>query len=313
MGCSASKVRASLTVVVLIAMLAVASASTAQWRGPRGFAPDGHALRPPRAATESASSPGLAPATPPSAAGKLVAAWSFDGPAGALESVSGWHAAQGGGGWGNNELEYYTARPANAALDGQGNLALTARRERYGDNGITRDFTSARLQTLGSFALTSGRVEARIKLPAGRGLWPAFWLLGSDIGSVGWPRCGEIDVMENLGQDPFTFFGSVHGPTATGTPWGKTAAKRSASSLAAAYHVYGINWGPGRIDFTFDGSVYATRTPESLGPDQRWAFDGKPFYLLLNLAVGGTWPGSPTATTPFPASMLIDWVHVYSS
>lgn len=322
MGFSASQVRGSLTLAVLIAAIGPASANAGQWRVAHRFAPDrpGRPAQPAKTHTHKSNgdrrqgaNPPTVAVTPPGSADTLVADWSFTGPAGALPSVSGWHAVEGGGGWGNHELEYYTARAANASLDGQGNLALTARRERYGANGVTRDFTSARLQTLGSFSTSYGRVEARIKLPAGRGLWPAFWLLGSDIGSVGWPGSGEIDVMENLGQDPFTFFGSLHGPTSTGAPWGMTAAKRSANSLADSFHVYGITWSPGRIDFTFDGSVYATRTPSSLNPGQRWVFDGKPFYLLLNLAVGGSWPGSPAATTPFPASMLIDWVRVYGS
>jgi beta-glucanase (GH16 family) len=120
--------------------------------------------------------------------------------------------------------------------------------------------------------------------------------------------------MESIGQDPFTFFGSLHGPQTSGAKsYGLTATYHSRVSLAADYHVYGIRWSRDRVDFTLDDSVYATRTPASLGPGQQWVFSGKPFYLLLNLAVGGKWPGAPTASTPLPATMLVDWVRVYEA
>jgi beta-glucanase (GH16 family) len=218
---------------------------------------------------------------------------------------------RGGGGWGNGELEYYTGRAQNVALDGHGELAVIARREAYRGNA----YTSARLQTKGSFAARYGRIEARIKLPAGQGLWPAFWLLGTDIDSVGWPNSGEIDVMENLGQDPFTFYVSIHGPqTRHGAlSYGTTTAIHSSTSLAASFHVYGMRWTPNRVEFWLDGSMYAAQSPTSIGAGERWVFNGKPFYLLLNLAVGGSWPGPPSGSTHFPATMLVDWVRVYSS
>ncbi len=210
-------------------------------------------------------------------------------------------------------MEYYTSRPSNAALDGQGDLAVTARRETYsGSGGVTRGYTSARLQTEGLFATTYGRLEASIKLPAGRGLWPAFWAVGSDVENVGWPDSGEIDMMESLGNDPFTLYGSIHGPEPGNARGYKfTTPHRSADSLAGGFHVYGIDWSPEAIVFTFDGITYSTRTPTSLTGREQWAFN-KPFFLLIDLAVGGTWPGAPDASTPFPATMLVDWVRVYS-
>ena len=242
-------------------------------------------------------------------------AWSdeFNGPAGAGPNPGKWSFATGGEGWGNEELESYTSRPVNAELDGQGHLAITARAETYtGADGVTRSYTAARLQTKGLYAITYGRIEARIKLPAGRGLWPAFWALGNDIGSVGWPNSGEIDVMESLGNEPFTLYGSIHGPE-LGSPdgYGLTTPHRSSVSLASGFHVYGVEWSPGVIVFTFDGIPYATQTPASLSAGQQWVFN-KPFFLLLNLAVGGSWPGAPDSSTSFPATMLVDWVRVYS-
>jgi beta-glucanase (GH16 family) len=243
---------------------------------------------------------------------QLVWSDEFNGPAGASPDTTKWTFDRGGGGWGNNELEYYTSRPTNVALDGQGHLAITARREPYSGHGVTREYTSARLQTLGLFATTYGQIDARIKLPAGRGLWPAFWAVGSNVENIGWPNAGEIDIMESLGNEPFTLYGSIHGPE-LGAPTGYkfTTPHRSASSLAGGFHTYGIEWSPGAIVFTFEGIPYATRTPASLPSGGRWVFD-KPFFLLLNLAVGGNWPGAPNASTPFPATMLVDWVRVYS-
>jgi beta-glucanase (GH16 family) len=237
----------------------------------------------------------------------------FRGPAGAAPNAANWSFDTGGNGWGNEELEYYTARRANAALDGHGDLVITARAEPYsGRDHVTRSYTSARLKTAGRFATRYGRIEARIRVPEGRGLWPAFWALGSDIESVGWPASGEIDIMESLGDKPFTLYGSIHGPQ-RGQPRGYalTAPLVSSVSLAGGFHVYGVDWSPNAIVFTFDGTPYATRTPASLSAEQSWVFN-KPFFLLLNLAVGGDWPGAPDSSTRFPAQMEVNWVRVYS-
>ena len=236
----------------------------------------------------------------------------FKGPAGTPPDPSKWGFDVGGSGWGNHELEYYTARPANATLDGNGHLAITARRETYSGHGVTRSYTSARLKTEGLFSVAYGRIDASIKIPAGRGLWPAFWALGEDVESAGWPASGEIDVMESLGDNPFTAYGSIHGPQAGRTGgYGIVAPFHSPTSLAAGFHDYGVQWSANSIVFSVDGRPYATRTPGQLERAQQWAFN-KPFFLLLNLAVGGDWPGAPSAATQFPATMLVDWVRVYS-
>jgi beta-glucanase (GH16 family)/transcriptional regulator with XRE-family HTH domain len=234
----------------------------------------------------------------------------FNGRAGAPPDPAKWQAVTGGGGWGNHELEDYTSRAANVSLDGKGHLAITAQHGGYRDSsGVTSNYTSGRIQTKGLYQSRYGQIEARIKLPAGQGLLPAFWALGGD-GT--WPAAGEIDLMENLGSDPFTIIGSIHGPQA-GSPRGYaiSAEDHSRVSLAAAFHVYGVEWSPKKIVFTLDGVPYATRTPSDLSSHESWVFN-KPFYLLLNLAVGGTWPGSPNASSRFPVTMLVDWVRVYS-
>jgi beta-glucanase (GH16 family) len=244
---------------------------------------------------------------------RLVWSDDFNGPAGGPPDPTRWQAVSGGNGWGNNELEYYTSRTANVSLDGAGHLAIIARRETYaGADGVTRNYTSARIQTKGLFQTRYGTIEARIRLPVGKGLWPAFWMLGSNIDAVSWPACGEIDVMENIGSDPFTAHGTIHGPDdSTGAAYGLGAPVSSHTSLAGGFHVYGITWSAKAISFSLDGVTYETRTPSSLSGGQQWVFN-QPFYLLLNLAVGGTMPGSPNGSTQFPASLLVDWVRVYN-
>jgi beta-glucanase (GH16 family) len=243
---------------------------------------------------------------------RLVWSDEFNGPAGASPNPAKWRFDVGGGGWGNEELEYYTSRRTNASLDGYGHLVLTARRESYTAKGTTRYYTSARLKTQGLFSTTYGRLQARIELPSGRGLWPAFWAVGEDIESLGWPASGEIDVMESLG-DPFTVYGSIHGPEGD-SPRGYsyTTPHSSLVSLSGGFHVYGVDWSPAAIVFTLDGVRYATRTPTLLSVGQQWVFN-KPFFLILDQAVGGVWPGAPTASTAFPSTMLVDWVRVYSA
>lgn len=232
----------------------------------------------------------------------------FSGPAGSLPDPARWHIVSGVRG---GQLQYYTERAGNVSVDGDGHLAITARRERFtDDSGTSSEFTSASIETKGLFATMFGRIEARIQLPSGQGLWPAFWALGSDYDSVGWPQSGEIDVMENLGQDPFTIHGSIHGPRdGVADGYAITMANHSAVSLAGGFHVYGVEWRSQRIVFEVDRVPYATITPSSLAPGEAWVFE-KPFFLLLSLAVGG-WAGEPDASTQFPATMLVDWVRVY--
>jgi beta-glucanase (GH16 family) len=239
--------------------------------------------------------------------------WSenFNGRAGSPPNRARWNFDVGGGGWGNRELESNTPRRRNVVLDGRGHLVITARAETYtGPDGLTRSYTSARIQTLHKFEFTYGLVEARIRVPAGQGLLPQFWMLGNDgYQPHGWPASGEIDAMELLGSEPNVAIGTVHGPWAW-APHGVGTKVHSAKSLASDFHVYGVEWSPGQIRFILDGSVYRTITPVSLQPGSVWPFQ-HPNFLLLDLAVGGNWPGSPDASTRFPARMLVDWVRVW--
>jgi beta-glucanase (GH16 family) len=236
----------------------------------------------------------------------------FNGSAGTPVDPRSWNTETGGAGWGNNELQTYTNLPENVALDGHGALAITARRETVtGSDGITRAYTSARLDTIGKFNFLYGRVQARIKVPAGQGFLPAFWALGSDISSVGWPASGEIDMMEVLGNDPSQVMGSLHTPLVEGSTNAAscTTAYEAPQQLSSGFHVYGMDWTPGRIQMSIDGQPYATYTPADASCGT-WVFD-KPISLMLTLAVGGNWPGAPNQSTPFPAKMLVDWIRYW--
>ena len=238
---------------------------------------------------------------------KWELAWhdEFSGPANTAPDGRKWTHDLGGDGWGNHELEEYTNRTANAFLDGHGHLAIRA--IRTGPN----QYMSARLKTEGRFAVKYGKIEARIKIPPGQSLWPAFWMLGDTVSTEGWPACGEIDVMENIGKEPGTVYGTVHGPGYSGDRAIANRTKDShRSALSERFHVYGVEWSPKRIVFLLDGRRYATVTRENLPNGAKWVFD-HPFFLLLNLAVGGNWPGNPHASTRFPQTMLVDWVRVW--
>ena len=249
--------------------------------------------------------PNAAPPTestpPPPPDWRLVWHDEFDGPA---VDLTKWVWETGGGGWGNNELEFYTARPENAHID-NGNLVIEARQEAYGG----RQYTSARLKTEGLGAWKYGRIEARIRIPRGQGLWPAFWMLGDNIGQVGWPTCGEIDIMENIGREPARVHGTVHGPGYSGAQ-GVSAAYDlvGGGAFADNYHLYAVEWQPAGIIWSVDSAVYATVTRSDVSG--AWVFD-HPFFIILNVAVGGYWPGSPDGTTVFPQTMLVDYVRVY--
>jgi beta-glucanase (GH16 family) len=238
--------------------------------------------------------------------------WSdeFNGTDGSLPDSAKWEMQTGGSGWGNNELETYTARAVNAAQRG-GNLEINAMKEQYtGTDGITREYTSARLQTKGRFTQTYGRFEARIKMPKGQGIWPAFWMLGNDIDTAGWPTSGEIDIMETIGSQTASNTGSLHGPGYSGSnPLNKTYTLPS-GTFDTDFHVYAIEWEPTTIRFYVDSTLYETRTTADVPTGSRWVFD-HPFFMLLNVAVGGNWPGSPDSTTVLPQTMLVDYVRVY--
>ena len=242
---------------------------------------------------------------------KLVWSDEFNGANGSAVEGTKWVIETGGDGWGNQELEYYTDRSQNAVLQ-DGNLVIRALAEKYtGADGVTRNYTSARMKTLGKFSQTYGRFEARIKLPAGQGMWPAFWMMGDDIARVGWPACGEIDIMENIGKEPSMIHGSIHGPGYVGGVGIEASfTLPSKKRFADDFHVFAVEWEPAEIRFYVDQDVYVRRTQADLKPGWKWVFD-KPFFLLLNLAVGGDWPGNPDSSTMFPQTMLVDYVRVY--
>jgi beta-glucanase (GH16 family) len=234
----------------------------------------------------------------------------FDGPPGQSPNSRHWGYDVGGNGWGNDELQTYTRRPTNVSVDGTGHLSITARRERYtGDDNISRHFTSARIKTSGRFTFQYGTAEARMRVPPGHGLWPAFWGLGSNYDTVGWPLCGELDVMEHIGSEPRVTHASLHGGTSAGDTWQSGGRLRYRAPLSNAFHTYRLVWGPSAIAMSVDGRTYSSLSIADIRQGEHWNFS-HPFYLLLNLAVGGTWPGSPSTTTPFPAVLSVDWVTV---
>lgn len=265
-----------------------------------------------------------APAASPqtTAAGADTTAWQllwhdeFEGPAGTPPYPARWDHALGGEGWGNRELQYYTDQTDNAALDGNSCLVITARaaadadRDRSCWYGPCR-YTSARLLTRSIFTFTYGLVEARIRLPFGQGIWPALWMLGDDYGEVGWPACGEIDIMENIGREPGMVHGTVHGPGYCGGEGiGGQYLLPEGQRLAADFHLFALDWQPGRLRWFLDNQLYFELLPDQIPPGTTWPF-AHPFFLLLNLAVGGEWPGPPDASTHFPQTMLVDFVRVY--
>ncbi len=240
--------------------------------------------------------------------------WSdeFNDRDGSKPNPTRWTSDVGGNGWGNQELQYYTDRTPRNSVIQRGNLAISALAERYtGRDGVTRPFTSARIHTLGRFTVVYGRIEARIRVPSGQGLWPAFWMLGSNINEVGWPNCGEIDILENVGSEPSTIHGTLHGPgysdrSGIGGSYTLPGNRR----FTDAFHVFAIEWEPNVVRFSVDGALYKTLTPADLPRGAVWIFD-RPFFLILNLAVGGDWPGRPDASTPFPQTMRVDYVRIY--
>lgn len=242
---------------------------------------------------------------------KLVWSDEFNGPNGAAVDSKKWSAQVGGGGWGNEELEYHTDRKDNAYQSG-GFLYIKAIKEKYtGADKVTRDYTSARLVTKKKFSTTYGRIEARIKIPFGQGIWPAFWMLGENIDSVGWPTCGEIDIMENIGKEPSTIHGTIHGPGYSGANGvGAPYSLRDNRRFADSFHTFAVEWEVNVIRFYCDDKLYKTITPSDLPAGKTWVYD-HPFFVILNVAVGGQWPGNPDDTTRFPQMMLIDYVRVY--
>ncbi|MBN9392570.1 MAG: glycoside hydrolase family 16 protein [Chloroflexi bacterium] len=249
---------------------------------------------------------------------KLVWSDEFDGAAGSPPNPATWGheigdgTANGNRGWGNNELEYYTDSTENAALDGKGNLVISARKADPAANlncyyGPCQ-YTSARLISANKVQLTYGRIEARLKVPRGSGLWPAFWALGSNINQVGWPQSGEIDIMEYVGRQPNRVFGTIHGPGYSGANgFGKTYDLPGA--VADDYHVFAIEWEQDQIVWYIDNKVYHRASPPSVSP-HKWVFN-QPFFLLLNVAVGGDLGGPVGTDAAFPQTLTVDYVRQY--
>jgi beta-glucanase (GH16 family) len=246
----------------------------------------------------------------PLAGWKLAWSQEFNDPAGTKPDPAVWSYDLGGGGWGVSQLQVYTNSAANAATDGQGNLAIVAIKDAQGN------FTSARLHTQGKFEHQFGRWEIRVKVATGNGMWPAFWMMGSDYNKgTPWPNCGEIDVMEIRGTAPYTEIGSLHGPGYSGMHplTAHTSLPDGGPTLSDDYHRYAIEWEKDVVRFYLDDMLYETQTPANIPTDAGagavWVYN-HPFFMLLNLAVGGRFPGPPDGTT-FPQTMLVDWIRVY--
>ena len=239
----------------------------------------------------------------------LELVWSdeFDGAEGSQPSSQYWTFEIGTGtdGWGNQELQYYTDRPENVALDGNGHLVIQAQQESFGG----MPFTSGRLKTQGKITKKYGRFEARIQNPYGPGLWPAFWMLGENIDEVSWPQSGEIDIMEMRGQLPQVIHGSLHGPGYSGSNPVTQSYSLTNARFDADFFVYAVEWSPDRIDFFVNDYLYQRVTPDDVSGE--WVFD-QPFFLLLNVAVGGNYVGFPTQETRFPQQMRVDYVRIYN-
>jgi beta-glucanase (GH16 family) len=247
---------------------------------------------------------------------QLVWSDEFNQPDGSSPDPANWtyDIGNGSGGWGNNQLEYDTARTNNARIVG-GQLVIEADQENYGG----KNYTSARMLTAGKWSWAYGRMEARIKIPRGQGIWPAFWMLGTNINAgVSWPTCGEIDIMENIGKttDQGTEHGTLHGPQGGGdynggAGVGRTYTLPGGAALADDFHVYAVEWTTNQIKFFLDTNLFFTATPSSLPGGSTWVFT-QPQFIILNVAVGGNWPGNPDGTTVFPQQMLVDYVRVYN-
>jgi len=245
--------------------------------------------------------------------------WSdeFNGPDGSAVDTTKWVYGGPLDGQYNMELEYYNPSTDNVFIVG-GNLHLVAKALPMNSGlmcgTLACQYTSGKIMTKASgspslFEKQYGRFSARMKIPAGQGMWPAFWMLGNNIDSVSWPTCGEIDIMENVGNTPATDYGTLHGPNGNQEANLGGTTMLPSGALSDDFHVYSVEWKAGEVDFLLDDTVYFTGTTAQF--PGTFVFDDHPFYMILNLAIGGSWPGSPDATTVFPAELLVDWVRVY--
>jgi beta-glucanase (GH16 family) len=230
----------------------------------------------------------------------------FDGPKGSAPDSNKWtprveRASS------NQELEYYNARSENVSLDGNGFLNITARKESY----MGASYTSARIESVGKFEQAYGRFESRIKIPRGQGIWPAFWIMGNNA-QAGWPARGELDIMENRGREPTISLGAMHGPGYSGSKDFR-AEHVIAEGVWQNFHVFALEWEENVVRWYVDDELFETRTPADLverGGNLQWVYD-HPFYIIMNVAVGGLFPGNPDETTPFPQALVADYVRVY--
>lgn len=238
--------------------------------------------------------------------GDLIWSDEFEGPAGQLPDPTKWQFDVGTD-WGNLQLEWDTDRPENVSLDGQGHLAITAREEEHEG----QPYTSSRIKTKDLFEHTYGRFEARIKLPIGQGIWPAFWMLGNNIDEGGWPQCGEIDIMEYRGHEPAILHGTIHGPGHWGFDAITNSYQLASGGLNQDFHVFAVDWSGDQLVWTIDGQEYHRVLRRDFPEGATWVYD-HPFFMILNIAVGGRWPGNPDETTTLPQTMLVDYVRVYA-
>ena len=223
----------------------------------------------------------------------------FDGSA--IDTTK-WNFETGGTGWGNAESQYYTDFPTNAFIE-DGQLVIQANEESHRG----KRYTSARMTTQGKFEPEYGRIEIRAQIPTGQGIWPALWMLGANIDTTGWPHNGEIDIMENVGHEPTLIHGTVHGPGYSGGD-GIGVPFSIGEPFYKDFYTYSIEWEENEIRWYVDDLLYHTLTPDDVPGE--WVYD-HPFFLLMNVAVGGYWPGYPDETTEFPQQMRVEYVRVY--
>jgi beta-glucanase (GH16 family) len=236
----------------------------------------------------------------------------FDGPAGSAPNPAHWNVLDKEVNW-NDEMQHYTQERKNSYLDGSGHLVIEGHKETYlkPDGTLsTQPYTSARLESVGLVEQLYGKFEARVWLPKGVGLWPAFWVLSNTYQTEGWPECGEIDILELAGSEDNTIHGTMHGPGYSGAAGLSRPFKLESGSFADGFHVFAIEWAPDGMRWLVDGQPYHSRTPDGMDfVGMRWVFD-TPMYIILNLAIGGIYDGPPDETTVFPAKVLVDYVSV---
>lgn len=247
----------------------------------------------------------------PTGTWELIWSDEFDGEAGQPINAEYWTCEVGGQGWGNNEHQYYTDRVENVSMNGEGLLVITAQEETLEGSSCWYGeclYTSARCITKDKFDFTYGRIEGRMKVPYGQGIWPAFWMLGANFDRAGWPTAGEIDIMEHIGREPNHVYGTIHGPGYSGAG-GIGSSYTLDEPISDDFHTFTLEWEPGVIRWYFDGELYNTITRDRVG-SRPWVYDHG-FFMLINLAVGGNWPGYPDETTVFPQTFEIDFIRVY--